>query len=143
VVEYAAMAGPEGAYSLGEMVDDVSGGIWEELKSPQVKIDAFRRELQRSYITTAGQKVNPPQPEANQGGGRGGGGGTGAPTGPARATSDVQAIFRADLRALDREIQAALPKTADRDTRAHLEDARERIRKALEPGAGRGQPVLP
>jgi len=143
VVEYAAMAGPEGAYSLGEMVDDVSGGIWNELRSPQVKIDAFRRELQRSYITTAGQKVNPPQPEANQGGGRGGGGGAGAPTGPARATSDVQAIFRADLRALDREIQAALPKTTDRDTRAHLEDARERIRKALEPGAGRGQPVLP
>jgi len=143
VVEYAAMAGPEGAYSLGEMVDDVSGGIWNELRSPQVKIDAFRRELQRSYITTAGQKVNPPQPEANQGGGRGGGGGAGAPTGPARATSDVQAIFRADLRALDREIQAALPKTADRDTRAHLEDARERIRRALEPGVGRGQPVLP
>jgi len=143
VVEYAAMAGPEGAYSLGEMVDDVSGGIWNELRSPQVKIDAFRRELQRSYITTAGQKVNPPQPEANQGGGRGGGGGAGAATGPARATSDVQAIFRADLRALDREIQAALPKTTDRDTRAHLEDARERIRKALEPGAGRGQPVLP
>jgi hypothetical protein len=54
----------------------------------------------------------------------------------------VQAIFRADLRALDREIQGALGKTTDRDTRAHLEDARERIKKALEPAA-RGLPVLP
>jgi hypothetical protein len=143
VIEYAAMAGPEGAYSLGEMVDDVSGGIWDELKSPQVKIDAFRRELQRSYITIAGQKVNPPAPAAPAAGGGGGGGGAGPANGPARATSDVQAIFRADLRSLDREIQAALQKTTDRDTRAHLEDARERIRKALEPGAGRGMPVLP
>jgi hypothetical protein len=127
VVEYAAM---DNSYPLGEMVEDVSSGIWEELKAPQVKIDAFRRELQRSYIATAGQKVNPPQPEAGGGGGRGGGGA--APTGPARATSDVQAIFRADLRSLDREIQTALAKTTDRDTRAHLEDARERIRRVLD-----------
>jgi hypothetical protein len=141
VVEYAAMAGPEGAYPLGELVEDVSSGIWSELKAPQVKIDAFRRELQRSYIATAGQKVNPPQPEPAAGGGGRGGGGA-APTGPARATSDVQAIFRADLRGLDREIQAAIAKTTDRDTRAHLEDARERIKKALEPGA-RAMPVLP
>jgi hypothetical protein len=141
VVEYAAMAGPEGAYSLGEMVDDVSSGIWNELKAPQVKIDAFRRELQRSYIGIAGEKVNPPRPEANAGGG-GRGGGAGGAAGPARATSDVQAIFRADLRELDREIQGALAKTTDRDTRAHLEDARERIRKALEPAA-KTMPVLP
>jgi hypothetical protein len=54
----------------------------------------------------------------------------------------VQAIFRADMKALDRDIQNALGKTTDRDTRAHLEDARERIRKALDTPV-RVNPVVP
>jgi hypothetical protein len=53
--------------------------------------------------------------------------------GPARATSDVRAAFRSELRALDAAIQRALPRAADRMARAHLEDARDQIRDILEP----------
>jgi hypothetical protein len=114
------------------MLDDVRGGIWSEIAAPTVKIDAFRRELQRSYVTIAGTKVNPPAPAAAAppAGGRGGGAGV---AGPARTTSDVQAMFRSELRALDADVGRALPRVADRETRAHLEDVRERIKKILNP----------
>jgi hypothetical protein len=133
VVEYAALApSSDAGYSLGDLVTDVRGGIFGELATPSVKVDAFRRELQRSYLDLAGTKVNPPAATAAPAQG-GGGGGFGAQQGPARRTSDVQAIFRSDLRALDSDLTSAIAKAGDRDTRAHLEDARERIRKILDP----------
>jgi hypothetical protein len=53
--------------------------------------------------------------------------------GPARATSDVQAIFRLELKELDAAAAGAIPKAADRETRAHLEDVRVRIARILDP----------
>src|SRR5262249_34244054 len=110
VMEYSALSpSADAAFALGDLVGDVRSGIFSELSAPSVKVDAFRRELQRSYIATAGSKINP-EPETTPafgGGGRGGGAG---PTGPARATSDVQAIFRSDLRALDGDIAGAIAK---------------------------------
>ena len=52
---------------------------------------------------------------------------------PARATSDIRALFRSELTALDGSIKAALPRAANRETRAHLEDARDQIDKILHP----------
>ena len=52
---------------------------------------------------------------------------------PARATSDIKAMFRSELRALDAALVQAIPRASDRETRAHLEDARDQIRKALDP----------
>ena len=91
-------------------------------------IDPFRRELQRSYLTAAAAKVNPPSfvPPAgfpaqflNQ-------------VGPARATSDIRAAFRAELRSLDSQLQTAIPRASGM-TRAHLQDARDQIKKILDP----------
>jgi hypothetical protein len=132
LVEFSALpAAAAPPYSLGDMLDDVRAGVWSELAAPAVRIDGFRRELQRSYLTIAGTKVNPPAPAAAPaGGGRGGGAGV---TGPARATSDVQAMFRSELRALDGSVASAVQKAGDRETRAHLEDVRERIKKILDP----------
>ena len=104
------------------------GGIWSELAATPVAIDAFRRELQRSYLAAVRAKVTPSvqptpaglPPQAQQ-------------VGPARATSDVRSALRSELRALDAAIQRALPRAADRMTRAHLEDARDQIRDILEP----------
>jgi hypothetical protein len=133
VIEYSALASSaDAAYSLGDLVTDVRSGIFSELSAPSVKVDAFRREMQRAYLTTAGSKINP-EPEAAPAGGGGGRGGGAGPTGPARATSDVQAIFRSDLKTLDSELASAIGKASDRDTRAHLEDARERIKRILDP----------
>jgi hypothetical protein len=111
------------------MLADVRTGDWREILGATVTIDPFRRELQRSYLAAAGAKINPPPftPPA------------GAPpqfaqlAGPARPTSDIKAAFRAELRALDGDLQRALPKSGDRMTRAHLQHARDQIREILEP----------
>ena len=133
LIEFEAM--PEtrrDAYPLGEMLMDVRGSIWSELAAGSVRIDAFRRELQRSYLNVAMNKINPPTPTTPipaQ---------LAAQVGPARATSDVRALFKSELRELDADVARALGRAADRATRAHLEDVRDQIRKILDP-TDRGQ----
>ena len=130
LAEFEALARrPADAYPLTEMLADVRTGIWSEILGARVTIDPFRRELQRSYLAAARTKINPPPftPPA------------GAPQqfiqqlGPARATSDIKAAFRAELRTLDADLQRALSRSADRMTRAHLQDARDQVRDILEP----------
>ncbi len=125
----AAANGGKDAYGLMEMLADVRDGIWSELSQARVSIDAFRRELQRSYLTAARNKIAPPAqttppnlpPQVAQ------------QVGPARATSDIRAAFRSELRSLQAAIERALPRAADAATRSHLEDARDQIRDILEP----------
>ena len=130
LVEFEAIDHQNGdAYGLVEMLADVRGGIWSELGATRVAIDPFRRELQRSYLAAVRAKIAPPAQVTP----------AGVPAqlaqqlGPARATSDIKAAFRSELRALDAAIQRALPRAADRITRAHLEDARDQIRDILDP----------
>jgi hypothetical protein len=75
-------------------------------------------------------KIAPPAPAAaapaGGGGGRGGGGGGGAP-------GDVRALARGELQELAAAIDQAIPKSADRVTRLHLEDLKNEIRLILDP----------
>jgi hypothetical protein len=130
LAEFEALARrPADAYALTEMLADVRTGIWSEILGARVTIDPFRRELQRSYLAAARTKINPPPftPPA------------GAPAqfiqllGPARATSDIKAAFRAELRTLDTDLQRAQGRATDRMTRAHLQDGRDQIRDILNP----------
>ena len=111
------------------MLSDVRGGVWSELGAPSVRIDAVRRELQRSYLTQAAAKLNPTAPVLP----------AGFPPqfaaqfGPARATSDIKAMFRSELKALDADLARAIPRAGNRETRAHLDDAREQIKRAFDP----------
>jgi len=99
------------AYAPTEFLSDVRHGVWSELSEPSVKIDAYRRNLQDGYIEDLAVKINQ------------------------RVTgmSDVRALLRAELSALNGEINAALPKAADGETRAHLEADRDSIAGALNP----------
>ena len=47
------------AYSPVEFLATVRKGIWKELDAPAVKIDPYRRELQRSYLKAINTKLNP------------------------------------------------------------------------------------
>ncbi|MDP1857555.1 MAG: hypothetical protein Q8K82_02730, partial [Gemmatimonadaceae bacterium] len=105
------------------------GGIWSELASPNVRIDTYRRELQRTYLAALDGKINPrpvvlppglPPAFAAQFAG-------------ARATSDIRAIFRAELKSLDGQLSAAAGRATDRTSRAHIDDARAQIKKILDP----------
>jgi hypothetical protein len=130
LIEFEALAEDKrDVYSLSEMLADVRAGIWSELSGGGVAIDPYRRELQRSYLAAVKGKLNPTAPVLP----------AGLPPGfaaqfmPARATSDIQAALRSELRALDADLARAVGKTGDRITRAHIEDARWQIKEILDP----------
>jgi hypothetical protein len=131
LVEQEALDGSL-AYSPVEFLATVRKGIWRELDAPQVKIDVFRRELQRSYLQQVNTKLNPPPAAAAAPvvpptqGGRGA-----APRPP--TSGDEKPLYRAELRALNTSITAAIAKTTDHETRSHLEASRDEIGKILDP----------
>jgi len=133
--EYESAAkGP--TYTVTDLFADVRHGIFSELSSG-AKIDVYRRALQRSYVEALNLKLNPPAANAAAAGGRGGGGGGrgGAPQLDPKL-SDIYPVTRAELKDLDAEIKAAIGKSSDRMTKAHLEDLRHRIADALKGKAG-------
>ena len=130
LIEFEALAGNRrDTYPLSEMLADVRGGLWKELAAASVRIDPFRRELQRTYLTQVNSKINPPPftPPA------GAPPGFAATAGPARATSDVRSLFKEELRSLDVDVSRAISRAADRETRAHLHDVRDQIKNILDP----------
>jgi hypothetical protein len=117
------------AYSPVEFLSSVRKGIWRELDGTAVKIDPYRRELQRTYLQALNNKLNPPPPSPAV---------TPAlPEGfqlPRVITSgDEKPMYRAELRALNATIGAALAKATDHETKAHLEASRDEIAKILDP----------
>ena len=48
-------------YTLTEMLSDLRHGVWTEIYgTAPVKIDVYRRGVQRAYLTDVGNKINPP-----------------------------------------------------------------------------------
>ncbi|HEY4322191.1 MAG TPA: zinc-dependent metalloprotease [Gemmatimonadales bacterium] len=130
MVEIEATPGhPPDIYPAGEYLADIRGGIWSELGAGSVRIDAYRRALQRSYLDNLRAKINPPAPVAAAGG-RGGGGG-GAARSP--ASRDVRAMLRTELKTLDGQVVSAEKKAGDAETRAHLNDVHHEIGDILNP----------
>ena len=129
MVELEALAQNKSeVYPVADMLADLRKGLWKEAETG-APIDAFRRRLQRTYLETMASKINPPAAPAGanpaQGAGRGG-------AAPATAV-EVRAILKSEMRALDAELATAIGKTSDRMSKAHLEDARDLIRKMLDP----------
>jgi hypothetical protein len=125
IIEQNALDGKE-AYQAADFLADVRKGVWSELDAPSVTIDAYRRNLQRSYLDIANNKLNAPPQAAPQG----------LPPGFAAlfvSSGDERQFYRAELRALNAEISRALPRTTDRPTRVHLEAVRDQISRILDP----------
>jgi hypothetical protein len=130
LIEQQAVDGAA-AYTAAELLATVRRGVWKELDAPQVRIDAYRRNLQNAYLDLVNTKLNP-APAAAATAQQGGGGGRGGRGGAARS-EDEKPFFRAELHALNASITAALAKATDHDTKAHLEGARDQIAKILDP----------
>ena len=94
-------------WSPAEFLSAIRTGIWSELRAPRVKIDAYRRNLQRAWLDLAIGRSN-------------------------GANSDERALYRAELKALEGAIVRVLPGVADAVTKAHLETARAQMVKALD-----------
>ena len=131
LVEYEALPGATDTYALGEYLGDLRSGIWSELRASSVRIDAYRRGLQRSYVELVAAKLAAPAPTTPRIS-------SSAQTGqsltaPSRGSTDVKAMLRMELRTLDRDLAAAQGKATDAMTRAHLAEARWQIEQVLDP----------
>jgi hypothetical protein len=123
LIEHATLAGNgRTAYSLGEMLGDLRGGIWSELSRSPVRIEAFRRNLQREYLAVIDAKINPPEREASS-----------SSNGRTPPPGEAQALLRGELVSLDASVRQAIAGASDRETRLHLQDVRVRIARILDP----------
>ncbi len=132
--EYAHGARAGTAYTPAELLSDLRGGLFGELAAGR-DIDVYRRTLQRAYVESLSSKINPPPPSPTAAAAP-----RRAPTGPPQLDADMSDIYpavRAELKALDEQIQAAIP-GASGIKKAHLEDLHFRITNALEGKATTG-----
>ena len=113
LVEQEAIDGAA-AYRPADFMVDLRRGIWSEIEPGNarvLRIDVYRRNLQNSYIDLLAAKLN----------------------GRPAVTDEYRALIKAELRDLSAAIELAMHRQTDRETRAHLADARDQIAKALDP----------
>jgi hypothetical protein len=118
LVEQEAIDGAA-AYRPSDFLADLRKGVFGELYASQPKIDAFRRNLQRGYLDLISARLN----------------------GTQRATDDQRPMFRGELKTIAAAAAAAWARTADRDTRLHLEDLRDQAAKILDPKYQQANPA--
>jgi hypothetical protein len=122
MAEQLAIDGPSVAYSPLQFLTDLRAGVWSELAKPGTTINIYRRNLQRSYLDNMDSRLN-----------------------GSEGSTEVRALVRGEIAALDKQLQAALPAATDEVTRRHLQDCRDEIATMLDPlvprpaaGAGGG-----
>lgn len=110
LIEQEAIDGNK-SYRPARFFEDVRNGVWSELSAPRVRVDPFRRNLQRAYLALMADRLN----------------------GRLAVADDQRAFIRGELRALNQSVTRAMVRAGDRETRLHLEDARDQIANALDP----------
>ncbi|MBK7872008.1 MAG: zinc-dependent metalloprotease [Saprospiraceae bacterium] len=117
MIETQAMEGSK-AYSMFEMCTDLRQGIWSELYAAK-PTEVTRRNLQRAYLESMSALLieGTPSPGATFD----------------LSQSDVQAVVRAELKALQNDIRRNMARVKDSMTRYHLQDCLDRIEKTLDP----------
>ncbi|WP_194775105.1 zinc-dependent metalloprotease [Pararhodonellum marinum] len=125
MIENEALNGSD-AYPILELFDDLRKGLWSEL-GRGTAIDVHRRSLQRAHIERLETLLTGKAPDV-----------------PAQfrrfigtqinaSQSDIRPVVRGELKTLQTQIRAAIPRTSDRLSKVHLEDALERINLILDP----------
>lgn len=110
------------SYPLLEALEDIRKGIWSELyKSGTNNIDAFRRNLQREYLSSIASMFE----EDTQGGGFRG------PTLDIK-DSDIRPALRHELTELRKDVTSNISSRLNAETRAHLNDILTRIDTILD-----------
>jgi hypothetical protein len=119
--------GKVGTYTLDEFLDDVKAGVWSELKTGK-PIDIYRRNLQKNYVQDLMASIKETKennhilgmlfgvPEENL---------------PVIQTSDIGSYLGYHLDNLRKEILKAIPVTADKETRDHLQYVADQIKTGV------------
>lgn len=113
------------AYKISDLFSDLNGAIFTELKGGAT-IDAYRRNLQKSYVDKLIAVIAPPAPASSalqqfvrsQG------------SGLDVNQTDISSVVKGQLRDLDTAIKSA--SSSDTLTKYHLQDLSDRISKALD-----------
>jgi hypothetical protein len=125
LIEQSALDG-NASYQPDQFLADVRNSVFMELNSPKIMVDAYRRNLQRSYLEIANSKLNA-NPASLP---------AGLPPGFAAqfiSSGDERAYYRAELRALNASIGSSIARSGDKATKIHLEGIRDQIGKILNP----------
>ena len=127
LVEGEAAQGTK-AYGILEYLGDMKKGIWSELAANKA-VDVYRRNLQKSYVNTLVNILNPPSaaPALSFGNVVVMGGGSQIDK------YDVKSVVRAHLQRLRSDANAAAASQTDLMTKYHFQDISDRITKALNP----------
>jgi hypothetical protein len=116
LIEYEATANGASVYTVADLLSDLRSGVWSELTASSVRIDVFRRNLQRHYLAAADRYLAP----SAQG-----------------SISDARPLIRSDLRELAQAVRAARGRAGDTVTRLHLQDLEAEIERILDPRSTR------
>lgn len=120
--EHEAILGAK-AYTIAELLGDLRTGLFDEFAAASVKVDPYRRNLQRAFVSTLGARLNPPAAAA-------GGMGQAAQALP---NDDCRGAIRAELKSLRTMLQAKIGLSADTATRNHAQDLVDQIAVILDP----------
>ncbi|NOT94050.1 zinc-dependent metalloprotease [Ferruginibacter sp.] len=114
------------AYTVMDLLTDLKQSIFTELASKKA-IDNFRRNLQKSYVERLNTLINPTPVQ-----GISFSFGSVTPTVDAKK-SDILSYLKGNARELKAAVDAAIPGTADKATKYHLQDLSDRLKKILDP----------
>jgi hypothetical protein len=110
------------AYTVAELLLDLRAGIFGELMAEAVKVDPYRRNLQRAYINALSARLNPPPAAA-----------AAAEADPALANDDSRGAIRAELKAVRSLLRVKAVVAANKATKNHVEDLIDQIAVILDP----------
>jgi hypothetical protein len=119
----------QGAYTIADLCGDVRRGIFSEFGTGPVRVDGYRRNLQRAFVDQMERLISTPLV-------------TPLPPGftpfpgftpPAPRPADARAQARLELVDLQTTLRGAQARAADRTTRAHIVDLLARIDQVLNP----------
>jgi uncharacterized protein DUF4953/uncharacterized protein DUF5117/uncharacterized protein DUF5118 len=117
------------AYTISDLFGDVRRGAFSEFTGGAVRVDAYRRNLQRAFVDQMERLISTPLVAPLPAGFFPFAGFTPPPPRPA----DARAHARLELVELQSTLRVALSRAGDRSTRAHIVDLQARIAQILDP----------
>jgi hypothetical protein len=116
LVEYEALATGSSTYTVADLLEDLRRGVWSELEGSSIRVNVYRRNLQRQYLAAADRYLAPAAPSS---------------------ISDARPVVRAELQDLKGAVARGRERAGDAATRLHLQDVEAEIERILDPRATR------
>jgi hypothetical protein len=121
----ASRFGAANVYTFDELLEDTKKAVWSELSNNK-PIDVYRRNLQKAHVEKLIALLTPSFTTITLGNNT-------MTIGADTKNTDVTSYVKGQLKSLQSELNAAALTNTDKMTKYHLQDASDRIKKALDP----------